>query len=782
MKYIFTVIVLVLVSSITIAQQTRGNWSYHLSHTKTFDVVQANRKVYFVSNGGIFYYSKNDNSITTLTKIDGLSGSDFKGIEYSPSTGSLVVYYRNSMVDVIMPDGTVFPISDINRKNIVGDKMIYSATCHENYCYLACGFGIVVLDLNRLEVSDSFIIGDSGNYLAVYDVAIDENNIYAGTENGLKYAPLDAPNLLDYNYWEYYEDDVVIKQNYNIVDFAMNRLWLVHNSDLWYADKTLVGNVEGSWYSDYESIRKINSLRINKQMLVYAGSTSSQNPLINVINRETGSQSQITQYPFMLEGLNIDPQAAIIDDEGDVWIADMNYGGIRYRKNGTFERLSPEGPVDNGAFALHYSDNKLWVAGGGYNASWNNIYNNAIFQGYSSGRWESFTKYTKPELTDFNDVVQVIARPGSPNHIYVATWGGGILEYRNGKLENIFDDTNSSLQNIIPGSYYTRIGGIDFDTNGNLWTTTSEVERVLHKRSPDGTWTGYSLPEIANAYKIGKPLVASTGDIWILVPREATYGLYVMSNDGRQKKHLNVTSYFNNNIEEIFYNMNNVFDIAEDLDGKMWVGTSRGIAVFSYIDRVFTDNPYYANRPSVDRNDGLYHPLLQYETVTALAVDGGNRKYCGTRSSGIYLVSPDGSEQIAHYTAENSPLISNNILNLEYDGDNGILYVATDLGLVSLQTESRKAFERFTDVYAYPNPVRSGYTGDIYITGMMEDTNVKITTISGRLVYETTSIGGQAVWDGHDLSGRKVHTGIYLVFLAANEGQESAVTKIAFIR
>jgi hypothetical protein len=783
MKQAYIVILLVLFCGFSTAQRSQPNWNYHLSNERSFDVVKADQKVYFVSEGGVYFYNLADNSINTLTKINGLSGSDFKGIEYSPQTGSLVIYYRNSMIDIIMPNGRIHPISDINRKNIVGDKMIYSATCHKNKCYLACGFGIVVLDLDRMEISDSFIIGDSGEYLTVYDVAFDNQNIYAGTETGLKFAPLDAPNLLDFNYWQYIEEEPVKKENYNIVDYAMGRIWLVNNSEEWYNDRTIVGSSSGNWYYLYGNVRKINSLKINNNFVVYTGSQSEKEKIIYAHNSDTGSEISITEYPFMRSDVEMEPMAAVIDDNGEIWIADMNYGGIRYRSNGTFDRLSPAGPVDNSSFALNYSDNKLWVAGGGYNSAWNSVRNDALFQGYSSGEWEYYNKFTSPELENFYDVVQVVARPGNPNHIFVATWGGGVLEYSNGKLINVFNESNSTLQNIIPGGYYTRIGGICFDDTGNMWVTTNEVEKVLHKRSPDGKWTGYALPEIANSYKIGKPLVAKeSGDIWIMVPRDHTNGLYVMSSDGRNKKHLKVLSYFNNSVEEVIIDMNNVFDIKEDLDGKIWVGTSKGVAVFSNIDRVFETDPYYASQPGVDRNDGIYHPLLQNETVTAIAVDGGNRKYFGTRSSGLYYISEDGTHEFANFNVDNSPLISNSILSLEYDGDNGILYIGTDMGLVSLYTDSRKAFDDFSEVYAYPNPVRSGYLGSIYISGMMEDTNVKITTISGRLVYETKSIGGQAVWDGRDLSGRRVHTGIYLVFCATSDGNESTVTKIAFIR
>jgi hypothetical protein len=351
-------------------------------------------------------------------------------------------------------------------------------------------------------------------------------------------------------------------------------------------------------------------------------------------------------------------------------------------------------------------------------------------------------------------------------------------------LVNHFTNENSSLLEAGGVSNMVRVGGLDFDSKGNLWMSNSEVQNCLQKYSPaEKKWQSYLTSDIAFNYKVGSVLVDKEDNIWAIVPREKTFGLYVMSNDGQQKKHLDVVGYFDNGDQTPSkLDMNNVHSFAKDNIGDIWVGTSKGIAVYSNTEDVFITDPYYAYQPALDLNDNIYHPLLANETVSAIVVDGGNRKWCGTKESGLYLISEDGKEELEHYTTENSKLISDAILSLEFDGDKGILYIGTELGLVSLRTDSKASFDRFKNVYAYPNPVRSGYQGNIYISGMMENSNVKITTVSGRLVFETTSLGGQAVWDGNDLAGNRVATGVYLAFCASSDGQESTVTKILFIR
>jgi ligand-binding sensor domain-containing protein len=326
------------------------------------------------------------------------------------------------------------------------------------------------------------------------------------------------------------------------------------------------------------------------------------------------------------------------------------------------------------------------------------------------------------------------------------------------------------------------VGGMAFDSKGSLWVSNSNVDKNLHELKPDGNWKAYTLPEISNQFLTSKVLITRNNDIWIIVPHFQTKGLYVMSNEGTNKIQLDVKSYFTNGEDEKITDMNDVYSIVEDKVGAIWVGTSTGIAVYSNPESVFEESPFYANQPGLDLNDGIYHALLENITVTALAVDGGNRKWCGTKSDGLFLISADGQHELEHFTTENSELISDNITSLAYDGMNGILYIGTQLGIVSYQTDSKDSYNKFDKVYAYPNPVRENYQGNIYITGLIYETNVKITTVSGRLVFETTSIGGQAVWDGNDLAGNRVHTGIYLAYCASSDGTQKAVAKILFIR
>ncbi|MBN1768895.1 MAG: hypothetical protein JXR50_07460 [Prolixibacteraceae bacterium] len=777
MKRLYILFISVFICLFLWAQESNRNWTYHLSYNSPMGVGDGDDKIFYITDGGLFYYDRNDYSLNTISKVDGLSGSDFSGFDFNPKTKSLVVYYENSMVDVVDENGDVHPFSDIHRKNFAGNKLIYSATCYDNYCYLACGFGIVVIDMVKLEIKDSFIIGEAGNYQPVYDVAVIDNTIYAGTDKGIKYASLDGVNLLDFANWSYIEDENLEQYSYNILEVTGNkRLWAVHKGDGTGNDQIYRQTSRNIWEPVFNFLSTVNDLTIHGDKVI----VSTWSVLVYDANTRNEIE-KISDYPFKTEGNSANIASAMMDDEGAVWIADKNYGAIKY-KQGNYEQLLPTGPNDNNNYAMYCADNKLWVASGGRTVAWNNMWQKANFKGYSNGKWEYYNKINTPSLEYFQDVVDVISKPGSPNHVFVATWGGGVLEFINGEHVETYNENNSTLENISPGDYYVRVGGFDFDKNANLWVTTGLVENNLHKKAPGGNWEKFYLPEIAFNYQIGKVLATSNDQIWIVIPNNKTSALYVMSADGKQKKHLSVVSYFSNGNTSFTTILNDVRDIEEDANGEIWVATSRGVARYARPYEVFDQNPYYASQPGVDKNDGYYHPLLETQVVTNIEIDGGNRKWCGTKNSGLYLISADGTQQIAHYTAENSLLLSNSIVSMAYDGNSGELFVGTEQGLVAFKTDSKKAYDTFEDVYAYPNPVRPNYQGDIHINGMMEDTNVKITTVSGRLVYETTSVGGRATWDGCDLAGNRVHTGIYLVMCSAAEGQESVVTKIAFIR
>ncbi len=223
---------------------------------------------------------------------------------------------------------------------------------------------------------------------------------------------------------------------------------------------------------------------------------------------------------------------------------------------------------------------------------------------------------------------------------------------------------------------------------------------------------------------------------------------------------------------------NDILCMQTDRDGEVWIGTADGVVVF-YCGYDIFNTACKAEQPIVDINGKLAR-LLDGERVLSIAVDGANRKWIGSES-GLYLISADGREQLAAFNRSNSPLPSNIIKALAIDHESGELFIGTDKGIVSYKADATQGARNFDNILVYPNPVRPDYEGDIAIKGLIEDAQVKITDISGRLVYETTALGGQAIWNGKTYEGKRVQTGVYLVLATNADGSEAAVAKIFMI-
>jgi hypothetical protein len=221
--------------------------------------------------------------------------------------------------------------------------------------------------------------------------------------------------------------------------------------------------------------------------------------------------------------------------------------------------------------------------------------------------------------------------------------------------------------------------------------------------------------------------------------------------------------------------------VAEDLEGQVWVGTSKGIAVFYTPTAIFDAGGSDAQQILIEQ-DGNIQVLLETESVSAIVVDGANRKWLGTQTGGVYLVSADGRTQIHRFTEENSPLPSNNITSIAIDELTGEVFFGTDRGIISYRSDAIDGSETAECAKVFPNPVRETYTGPIAIDGLVRDSEVKISDMAGNLVYRTTSLGGQAIWNGNDMSGNRVATGVYIVFASDPTGAFKCNTKLLVVR
>ncbi|MFH1936793.1 MAG: T9SS type A sorting domain-containing protein [Bacteroidota bacterium] len=769
-------LVLIFLFSLTLpgfSQETPiGQWRDELPYYQVISLTEAGNYIYAATPYAIFYFDKEDNSVQRMSKINGLSDIGITTIDYNKETKTVVLTYSNANIDLIS-NLMVTNISDIKRKQILGNKTINSIYCHEKYAYLACCFGIVVLDLEKEEIRDTYYIGPNGSPINVLSITSDINDtLWAATELGIYKAYIKDPNLVNFAVWEL-DARMEKTMRYNTITAIGDKVFVnksrttpnrdtiyIHSNGNWTPWNTELSNTLHKLHSMYDR------LIITYNYFVYAYDQALQQ-VYTVWNYSPGA-------PYPLD--------AIQDKDNLLWIGDTYAGLISYHiAENYFSRYDLSGPLTASAFSMTTRGDDLLIAAGGRDGSYVPIYNAGQVYKFDNSNWTNFSGWNIPTMAGINDLVTVAIDPNDSKRFYAGSWGKGLMEFYGDENTNRYGSWNSTLgSHSASDTGDIRVGGTAFDKDGNLWVSTSHTNHCLSlKRGND--WKGFTITEVQES-DLGQMIIDRYGQKWIVM----RYGnmnansLIVFTDNGTpdnpaddHAKKLN-SSEGHGAIPGTI-----VFAIAEEHDGEVWIGTEKGVAVFYNPENIFTGGNYDAQRILVEYG-GYYQYLLENETVTAIAVDGSNRKWIGTDRSGVFLFSADGTNEIHHFTENNSPLFSNRITSLAINA-NGDVFMGTDKGVISYRGSATQGTETMDDVYAFPNPVKEGYSGIIGIKGLVTNAQVRITDISGAVVHSTKAEGGQAIWDGTNLNGKRVKTGVYLVFASDEKGKEKVVTKILII-
>ncbi len=745
-----------------------GEWRDHLPYSNSISLTEVGNKIFCATPYSIFYYNKEDYSVARLTKVNGLTDMGISKIKYNTENQTLVVAYTNTNID-LLKGNVIINISDIKRKPILGNKTINNITFRAQYAYLACGFGIVVLDIDKEEISDTYYIGPDGGQINVYDITFDDqDSIYAATEAGIYKASLLSPNLADFSSWT---KDLQVPYpglSYNIIEFFEGRIFANNTNEAFASDTVFM--FDGQSWSRFDAVG--NSTKSNIQSM-YGRLVFANNSNVDVYD---ASLTRV-YFTYAPGDMSIHPQDALIDKDDFVWEADRFSGLVKTFNDGwSAEVIKLNGPKTADVFALSVTGKDLWVAPGGRDISWGNIWKRAETYGFVNGSWVNLDYKNTPELEPARDMVCVVVDPANSKKFFGGTWGYGIFEFTNNELTTVYTDENSTLQPIT-GFEKINIGGLIFDNDHNLWVVNSNAASVLSVMMNDGAWHALSLGSVATGIDVGEMVIDQMNQKWMLV---RDHGLLVFNDNNT------ITNPNDDQARKLNGNPGNgdlpglkILSFAVDLDGELWLGSDEGVAIIYSPGNVFTGGNYDAQRILVEQ-DGYVQYLLETEAVTAIAIDGANRKWFGTDRAGVFLMSDDGTHQILHFNAENSPLLSNSISSIVIN-DDGEVFFGTSQGIISFKYSATPPPPPGSEIYAYPNPVREDYNGVIAIKGLFPNSDVKITDVSGTLVFATKAEGSQAIWHGRNFNGDKVQTGVYLVFITNDDGSETAVTKILVI-
>ena len=761
-----TGLLLGLLFSFTLGAMPIGAWSVHLPYYECKSVTLNSSYVWTATDNSLFRLSKADFSTEKITKIEGLSDLSIGTIEYNPYNGVVIVGYQNGNLDIIKGN-RVYNLPDIKRSQIVANKSIKSVYYIGSLAYLSTGFGIVVVDTDRNEIKDTYLIGPNGNYLAVYDITSDGTSFFAATANGVYTALESNPFLANYASWSLVTGLTTGK--YNSIEVFNGELVVSWDGPAAFGDDSVyhgpISNPTGGTVIGGITVKEIKV--INNQLW---------------IGDAFGVLQYDASYTLMdvwttLDGVTFAfPNDIAPDADGTLWFADIFVGLVHltHRDLGTAYR--PNGPVSISAAGMDFSNGRLCVAPGGKDDAWNNIYNHAGISFYQNNWWDVMKKEQHPALDTLDDINFCEIDPNDNTHVWLGSWGKGLVEVRNNSIVNVFNQYNSILERKVEYPW-CGIGGIKYDQDGNLWMVNSHTMRFLKVIKANGQWAEFDFQGLINTgTTVGDLMITESGQKWIIVPR--TQGMIVFDDNGTidntaddKKKKLGFTA-GNGGIPGT-----DVLCMAEDKDNEVWIGTDKGIAVFYCAESIF--DPGGCDAQQILIQQGEYTQILmESQVVTAIAVDGANRKWIGTESGGVFLMSEDGTKEILHFTADNSPLLSDNVTGITIDPASGEVFFSTGKGVVSYKSDAIEGEDYNGDVYAYPNPVRPEYNGPIAIKGLVRDADVKITDIAGNLIYQTTALGGQAIWDGNNFQGERAASGVYIVFITNEDGTQKKVTKI----
>ena len=741
-----------------------GQWKSYLPYQIGLNVTQSEEKVYYAARYSVMVLDKLDNSVELISKVEGLSDAGMNIVKYDPFNKVLIVTYTNGNMDLMLDNGEIINLPFILTSDILGDKEIVDIHIEsEEKAYFAMGFGLKVLNVKNQEFGDETKAGFRFNAVTTYN-----GFIYAGSDNGLYRVSENASNIQDFSQWERLGEVSGFPAEYKVRSLATfnGALYLSVNDVL---HRFQNGSLRESLYSEED-----HEIRFM---------TSEGNHLV------VGSYCTTTLFCggkvlFYDENQNVRysggdcvnrPRYAIEDQRGRVYYADdWNRYRIGDETQGFCDksRYEIDSPFAHTIGEILIDEDGTLIIASEVVPPFSNFSSAGLFT-FRDNNWEVFNNVTNPELSGNRAFYRVAIHPETKN-IFIGTRWDGLIEFDGETMVTYNRENSPLLPSADPNR--VRVNGMVFDHENNLWMSNHTAERPICVLKNDGTFTNEFLP-VSNK-ELRQMVLDQSGFIWIATDENGVYVYdYNGTIDDPSDDRLQWLNAQNSEMPSDKVNC-----LAVDLDGNVWVGTQEGAVVYECQEAVF-ENDCNGTRRIVEV-DGIAAYLLETENIRTIAVDGANRKWFGT-NNGIFVQSPSGEEQIATFDVNNSPLFDNIISDIAINNETGEVFIGTGKGLMSLKTDALEGgnFHK-SKVYAYPNPVRPDYDGPIAIKGFARDSNIKITDINGQLIFETTALGGQAIWDGRDYNGRKASTGVYLVLATRTSNRdtpEAVVTKILVV-
>ncbi len=785
MKIRILLIIVFLIPKLFYSQDFTNSWTGHFSYLSIEDISQGENKVFGAAENAIFIYDKQTLEIDKLSTIHGLSGETISAIKYIEEQGILLVGFDNGLMQVYNEsDGSFVTVVDIIDKPTIppNDKRINHFMIYNEIAYISTNYGISLYDINNLEFGDTYFIGDGGAQIKVNQTTIFEDNIYAATAVGISRAVVENTNLIDFNQWTRI--------------FGANWVGIVSIGDKLFAsrfDKKLYSVINNivAVIETYDDI--IVDTRANSDRLIITTKEEAY-----VYNPEDFSLVALATTNEDYEAVF---SSASFNSEGELYIGTQvennasglfGYGILKttISDTSTFEEIHPASPLLNRFFQVRTQGGQIWGTHGGHSVT---------FNPYSGLRRTGISHFIDNDWDNivYSEFLDVLAKPWAfsylsinpfnSNDVLLSSSISGVISITEGVPDTWYNAENSTIVPFVGQNHF--VFASNYDEEGAYWVLNGRTNNALN-RFKDGQWQDFSLESIISpaTSNAGFSDLTFTNDEKIFIG-SLNYGIIGYDKESGDLKF----------IEDIELNMpsQKVWAVEVDKQNQVWIGTSSGLRVINNPTEFFDDNAY---QPSdiIILDDGIPRELLFQQYITDIEVDGSNNKWISTLDTGVYYLSSDGQETIFHFTKNNSPLPSNDVLDVAIDDTNGVVYFATEKGLVAFSSDTSKPEETLTNAYVYPNPVRPTFNisqDKVKIKGITDNVNIKITDIEGNLVTEAESRtnskfkgynlevdGGTALWNGKNLADRIVASGVYLIMISDLDSFETKVLKVMIVR
>ncbi len=801
--------VAVLCTASVVAQQKQGRWTIYPSVGDDYkNIIETDDRAYMLSAGKLYHYNFDDNEFFEYSAVNKLSDpSSINQIYYNYDKGYLLVTYTSGNMDIIEDSGKVTNLPEIKDAILNTGHNINHVDFGKDRIYIATDFGIVVYDDIRKEVIESGIYEVKTDFifsLGDYLLLLRGTDAYVAPAEG-RHTLFDVFTSIS-KIWHQGE---IHKLGGSKIVFKAT----TSGKNIYYICDVDAPNA---------TYKNTNSwvLPVHQGMQLKDGIFAQEADSYAFINKE-GKVTRTT-IPDALKG----KRAYTTTSTASMWVNDRD-GIAHYDVSGTTptQLMSPYRPAGFTVLdpcIMQYSNdgNRLYIANKGPSNNWANpgdnygtpVYMDIVENGeirdaavHNASQWAD--KYIDWITDDETDRLcsgnKFIEDPDDPSIYYLADNNSGLIVVQDGKVLYAFNNTNAP----VTIDWRQRTMDVNIDRHGNLWMghgyTPGCAYSVLpaDKRRAIASFSKLSPSTVKTYWKEHKPLYGKDffleRDVVSLFCKKSRYGVFLPGKygfgiaayddndtpmsftDDHTVHHTTFTDTEGNSLTYPFLNC-----VVEDHNGRLWVGTNRGLFVIENPADMFEPS-FRVKRPIVARNDGTEYGdyLLDSHAIQTIAVDPSNRKWITTSTSGVYLVSADGTEILANYTTNNSVLPSDQVWTAACDPHSNIVYFGTSNGIVSYESDSAPAADDYSEVYAYPNPVRPEYTGWITITGLMDKSLVKIADAAGNVFYQGRSEGGIVTWDGCAPDGSRVRSGVYFVYASQNASGSASgvVTKIMVV-